>query len=163
MDGYHRIFSEDEASARPPETGEDQPGHHREERHAGEDFYRGDEMPVMGLRVHAAVTDRGQRLDRKVKKAERLISGDIGDWLVAEPIEKCEHGSGAPLHSDVRGVIAHRAAPATVGTGPKWFNAFSVILGLNRSARGSISRRILSAKPCQHPSIGRQCATDIHL
>src|SRR6516162_4704474 len=98
MDGYHRIFSEDEASARPPETGEDQPGHHREERHAGEDFYRGDEMPVMGLRVHVAVTDGGQRLDRKVKKAERLISGDIGDWLVAEPIEKCEHGSGAPLH-----------------------------------------------------------------
>src|SRR6516162_3801232 len=91
MDGYHRIFSEDEASARPPETGEDQPGHHREERHAGEDFYRGDEMPVMGLRVHVAVTDGGQRLDRKVKKAERLISGDIGDWLVAEPIEKCEH------------------------------------------------------------------------
>ena len=25
------------------------------------------------------------------KKTERLISGDIGDWLVAEPIEKCEH------------------------------------------------------------------------
>src|SRR5215469_999714 len=91
MDGYHWIFSEDDASAWPRETGEDQPGHHREERHAGEDFDRGDEMPIMGLRVHVAVADRGQRLDREIKKAERLIGGDIGDWLVAEPIEKCEH------------------------------------------------------------------------
>jgi hypothetical protein len=40
--------------------------------------------------VHVAVADRGQRLDREIKKAERLIASDIGDRLAAEPIEKCE-------------------------------------------------------------------------
>jgi hypothetical protein len=44
----------------------------------------------MGLRVHVAITDRGQRLDRKIKKSERFVAGDIGDRLVAEPIKKCE-------------------------------------------------------------------------
>src|SRR5262249_14879441 len=77
--------------ARPGEPGENQSGHHGEERHPGKDFGRGDEMPVMGLRVHVAIADRGQRLDREVKKSKRRIACDIGDWLVAEPIKKGEH------------------------------------------------------------------------
>jgi hypothetical protein len=91
MNGHHRILGKDEACARPRKTGKDQPGHHGEETHAGEDFDRGDEMPISGLRMHVAIADRGERFDREVKEFERLIAGDVGDRFVAEPIEKCEH------------------------------------------------------------------------
>jgi hypothetical protein len=43
------------------------------------------------------------------------------------------------------------------------FNAFSVILGLNCSVPGPVTRAILSTEPCKHPSMGRQFAADIDL
>ena len=74
--------------ARPREAGEDQPGQHRQKAHAGEDFRGNDDMGVIGLRIHVAVTDGRQRLDREVEQPERLVAGDIGDRRVAEPIQK---------------------------------------------------------------------------
>ena len=67
--GDDRMLGKDKTRARPREPGKDQPGHDREEGHAGEDFDRGDEMPVIGLRVHVAVADRRQRLDREIEQA----------------------------------------------------------------------------------------------
>jgi hypothetical protein len=43
------------------------------------------------------------------------------------------------------------------------FNAFSVILGLNCSAPGSITRANLVNQTVRTPVDGRQCATDIDL
>ena len=90
--GHHRMVGKDETGARSREAGEDQPGHHREERHAGEDFDGGDEVAVIGLRVHVAIADRGQRLDRKIEEVEDSLPGDVGDRTVAERIEHGEQG-----------------------------------------------------------------------
>src|SRR6516164_11404565 len=61
------VVGKDEAHAWPREAGEDQVGQHREETHAGEDFDYGDHVPIVGLRVHAAIANRRQGLDRKSK------------------------------------------------------------------------------------------------
>ena len=89
---HDRMLGEDEAGARPREAGEDQSGHHREETHAGKDFDGGDEMAVIGLRMHVAVADRRQRLDREVEELQRPVAGDIGDRSIAERIEQREDG-----------------------------------------------------------------------
>src|SRR5580704_6502149 len=49
-------------------------------------------MPVVGLRVHVAVADRRQRLDRKIKQAQRewQVGRDIGNRIVAEPEQERE-------------------------------------------------------------------------
>jgi len=84
----HGVIGEHEAGARAREAREDQPGHHRQKAHAGENLDRGDQMPVVGLRVHVAVADRRQRLDREIEVRQRPVAFGIGDRLVAEPIEK---------------------------------------------------------------------------
>ena len=86
------LVGEHEAGARPRESGEHQSGQHREETHAGEDFDGGDEMPVVGLRVHVAIADRRQRLDGEVEKLQRTVVGNVGDRLVAEEIEESKYG-----------------------------------------------------------------------
>ena len=80
----HRMVGKDEAGARAREPGEDQPCHHREKTHAGEDFDGGDKMPVVGLRMHVAIADRRQRLDREIEKLQRTFAAGIGNRLVAE-------------------------------------------------------------------------------
>ena len=89
-----RMPGEHEAGARARETREDQPGHHREEAHAGEDFDRRDDVAVIGLRMHVAVADGRQRLDREVEQAQRQRQpgADIGDRLIAEPEDEGKHG-----------------------------------------------------------------------
>jgi hypothetical protein len=51
-------------------------------------------MPVIGLRVHVAVADGRQRLDREIEQAQRQRQGvgNVGDRLVAEPEQECEDG-----------------------------------------------------------------------
>ena len=83
---------EDEAGAGPRETGENQAGHHRQKRHAGEDFDGRDQMPVIGLRVHVAIADCRQRLDREVEVCERSVLRGIGDRLMAKGIEEAKNG-----------------------------------------------------------------------
>ena len=83
---------EHKAGARPREARENEPGHHREKRHAGEDLDGRDQMPVIGLRMHVAIADRRQCFDGEIKERERPIAFGIGDRLVAEPIQKAEHG-----------------------------------------------------------------------
>jgi hypothetical protein len=63
--------------ARPREKGEYQRGHRREERYAGEDLHRRNEMPAMSLRVHIAVADRGQRLNREIKKPSGPLTATL--------------------------------------------------------------------------------------
>src|SRR4029079_13527638 len=99
----HGVVGELETGARPRETGEDQPCHHREKTHAGEDFDRRDQMPVISLRMHVAIADRGQRLDREVERGERSILGGVSDRLMTKGIKEAKHrverykqrGSGA--------------------------------------------------------------------
>src|SRR5436190_5374014 len=91
MDGYDGMFGKNETGARQREAGEDQAGHDREERHAGEDFYRRNDMPVMSLRMHVAIADGRQRFDREVEQAKRPAAGDVGNWVVAEPVKKREY------------------------------------------------------------------------
>ena len=85
-----RMTGEDETGARPRETGEDQSRHHREKAHAGEDFDRRDEMPVIGLRVHVAVADCRQRLDREIEQAQRQrqCRGNVGNRLRSQPVHE---------------------------------------------------------------------------
>jgi hypothetical protein len=85
------LLAEHEAGARAREAGEDQPGHHRQKRHAGEDFDGGDEVSVIGLRVHVAIADCRQRFDREVKVSEGPVPGSISDRLVAERIQESEN------------------------------------------------------------------------
>ena len=47
---------------------------------------------VVGLRVHVAIADRRQRLDREVEVGERSVLRGIGDRLMAEGIEEAENG-----------------------------------------------------------------------
>src|SRR5262249_39760292 len=62
----------------------------RQKADAGENLDRGDQVPVIGLRVHVAIADCRQRLDREIKIRQRSVAFGIGDRLVAEPIEKCK-------------------------------------------------------------------------
>jgi hypothetical protein len=61
--GNHGVIGELETGARTREAGKNQPGHYRKERHAGEDFYRRDQMSVISLRMHVAIANRRQCLD----------------------------------------------------------------------------------------------------
>ena len=111
---HNGVLGEHEAGARPREPGKYQPGQHRQETHPGEDFDGGDEMPVVGLRVHVAVADRRQRLDGEVEQLEEALAANIGDRIGAERIEQCEDavqrdeddGGRAEEHRPVHG---HRA------------------------------------------------------
>ena len=96
------VAREDEAGAGPREAREDEPRHHRDEDHAGENLDRRDEVPVMGLRVHVAVADGRQRLDREIEKLQVEARGRVGDRVFAERVEQRiekidadEHGSRA--------------------------------------------------------------------
>ena len=114
MRGHDRMFGKHEARPRPRKAGEDQSGHHREETHAGEDFHGRDEVAVIGLRMHVAVADRGERLDREIEKLQRAVAGNVRDRVIAERIEQSECGveqdedrrGGAEEH---RPIDRHRA------------------------------------------------------
>ena len=49
-------------------------------------------MPVIGLRVHVAIADRRQRLDREIEIGQRPVLGCIGDRVMAERIQESENG-----------------------------------------------------------------------
>jgi hypothetical protein len=64
------MSGEHEAGLRPRKAGKDQTRHHREKAHAGENLDGSDEMTVIGLRMHIAITNGGQCLDRKIEQAQ---------------------------------------------------------------------------------------------
>src|SRR5579871_5419729 len=47
-------------------------------------------MPVIGLRMHLAVTGGRERLDREVEVTEKRVAWRVGDRVVAEPVKQSE-------------------------------------------------------------------------
>src|SRR5882757_3100193 len=48
-------------------------------------------MPVMGLRVHVAVTRGRKRLDAEIEIVDIGAAGDVGDRLISDPVEAGEN------------------------------------------------------------------------
>ena len=63
---HNRVLGEEEPSPWAREAREDQSGHNRQERHAGEDFDGRDQMPIVGPRMHVAISHRCKGLDREI-------------------------------------------------------------------------------------------------
>src|SRR3974377_1605336 len=49
-------------------------------------------MSIIGLRMHVAIADRRQLLDREVEIGERSILGRIGDRLMTKGIKEAKYG-----------------------------------------------------------------------
>jgi len=110
----HGVIGEHETGPRTREARENQPGHHRKKTHSGEDFDRRDQMPIVGLRMHVAIADRRQRLDREVEISERSIPGGVGDRLMTQGIKEAKHGVEHHKHcgggaKEYRPIDGHRA------------------------------------------------------
>jgi hypothetical protein len=49
-------------------------------------------MPIIGQRMHVAIADRRQRLNREIEISEPSILGGVGDWLMTKGIKEAKHG-----------------------------------------------------------------------
>ena len=76
------------SSSGPREPREDQSRHDGQQRHPGKYLHRCDDMAEMGLRMHVAVSDGRQRLDREIDQVQEAASGNVGDRLMAEEEDK---------------------------------------------------------------------------
>src|SRR5579863_9841914 len=73
---------------RPREPGKDEPGHQRHRKDPREQLHRRDEVAVMSLGMHVAVTGGRKRFDAEIKIVDIGVSGDVRDWLISNPVER---------------------------------------------------------------------------
>lgn len=85
----HHRFAEHDARDGSGETDENETGHDREQKHAGHDLDRADDVPVNRLRVHVSVADSRERLHAEEKTIEKpLRSCRARDAVVVETVKE---------------------------------------------------------------------------
>ena len=95
------------------------PGHQRHRKDAGEQLHGGDEMSVMGLRMHVAVAGGRQRLDPEIEIVDIGAARHVRDRLIRDPVEQREDRVEGNKHQcgagDERRPGGRHAAMADVG------------------------------------------------
>jgi len=96
----HHRSAKDDPRDWSSETDENQSSHDRDQEYSGHDLKRADEMPVKCLRIHVAVTDRGQRLYTEEETIEKPAgAGSSGHAVRVDAIKNGEQKIQAEVNS----------------------------------------------------------------